>query len=80
MFYSYIIKSLKDGSYYYSSSENPDTRIKTHNSGKVKYTKGHLPYTLHYTEKFVTRKEAMAREKFYKSIEGYRWLKSKKII
>ena len=48
MFYSYILKSLKDHTYYYGSTEKIEDRIKTHNSGKVKYTKGHLPYELHY--------------------------------
>ena len=80
MFYSYILKSLKDNTYYYGSTGKLEERVDTHNSGKVKYTKGHLPYKLHYYEIFKTRKEAMAREKFFKSIEGYKWLKSKGII
>ncbi|MEJ2103873.1 MAG: GIY-YIG nuclease family protein [Ignavibacteriaceae bacterium] len=80
MFYSYILRSLKDGTYYYGSTENPEERIREHNAGKVKYTQGHLPYKLHFKEEFATRKEALARERFYKSIEGYRWLKYNGII
>lgn len=80
MFYTYILKSLKDGGYYYGSSIVIAKRLANHNAGKVKYTKGHRPYKLHYKEKFNTRKEAIAREKFFKSIDGYIWLKSKKII
>jgi putative endonuclease len=80
MFYSYILKSLKDGTYYYGCTENLESRVKTHNAGKVKFTKGHLPYRLHYNEIFSSRKEAVGRERFYKSIEGYKWLKSKEII
>lgn len=80
MFYAYILKSLKDGGFYYGSSNDLEERLKNYNSGKVKYTKGHKPYILHYKESFEIRKEAMAREKFFKSIDGYIWLKSKKII
>ena len=80
MFYAYILKSLKDKTYYYGSTQNLQERLKIHNSGKVRYTKGHLPYELHYYEIFLTRKEAASREKFFKSIDGYSWLKSKGII
>ena len=74
------MRSLKDKTYYYGSTENLDYRIKTHNSGKVKYTKGHKPYELHYYETFKTRIEAVARERFFKSIDGYNWLKFKGIL
>ena len=47
MFYAYILKSLKDQTYYYGSTEDLQDRIKSHNAGKVKYTKGHRPYKLH---------------------------------
>ena len=80
MFQSYIIKSLKDQTYYYGSTENLEKRIQVHNSGKVRFTKGHTPYKLNYYENFKTRKEAIARERFYKTIDGYKWLKSKGII
>ena len=80
MFYAYILKSLKDGGFYYGSTDDLEERLKIHNSGKVRYTKGHKPYVLHYNESFNTRKEAMAREKYFKSIDGYIWLKSKGII
>jgi putative endonuclease len=80
MFYAYILRSLKDWKYYYGSTKNLQDRLKTHNAGKVRYTKGHLPYVVHYNESFATRKEAVAREKFFKSIEGYKWLKSNGII
>ena len=80
MYYTYILKSSKDQSYYYGSTENIDNRMNAHNSGKVRYTKGHIPYQLHYYETYNTRKEAIARERFFKTIDGYLWLKSKKII
>jgi putative endonuclease len=80
MFIAYILRSEKDNTYYYGSTNDLTNRIKYHNSGKVRYTKGHLPYKLHYSESFESRSEAMAREKFFKSIDGYNWLKKEKII
>lgn len=80
MYYAYIFKSLRDHSYYYGSTENITKRLKIHNSGKVRYTKGHKPFALHYYEIYYTREEAFRRERFFKSIDGYIWLKSKNII
>jgi putative endonuclease len=80
MFYTYILKSEKDGSYYYGSTQNIEQRLRYHNSGKVRYTKGHMPYKVHYFEVYQTRRESMQREKFFKTIDGYNWLKLQKII
>jgi len=35
---------------------------------------------LHYKEEFNTRSEAVRRERFFKSYDGYKYLKSQKII
>ena len=80
MFFTYILKSEKDNTFYYGSTKDILSRVKNHNSGKVRYTKGHTPYKLHYHESFQTRSEAMLREKFFKSIDGYNWLKTQGII
>jgi len=80
MFFTYILKSLKDGTYYYGSTNEVNERLRCHNSGKVKYTNGHRPYKLHYYETYSTRKEAIAKEKYFKSIDGYKWLKANGII
>ena len=79
-FYSYILKSSKDGKYYYGSTKNIESRLKKHNNGEVRSTKSRIPLTLHFFETFSTRSEAYKREQFYKSIEGYNWLKSMQII
>ena len=79
MFYAYILRSLKDNTFYYGSTENLQKRLETNNSGKVRYTKGHKPYILHYYETYSTRKEALARERFFKSMNGYKWLKTKEL-
>jgi putative endonuclease len=79
-FYTYILQSQSHLTYYYGQCKNLERRLKQHNAGKVRYTKGRMPWKLHYFETFETRSEAMQREKFFKSIEGYKFLKSEKII
>ncbi len=79
MYFTYILKSDKDGSYYYGSTSNISARLKEHNKGKVKYTRSHRSWKVYYLEKFDTRSEASKRELFFKSIDRYIWLKQNKI-
>ena len=55
---TYILKSLKDGRYYYGSTRNLTQRIKDHNRGKVKSTKGRRPLVIHYDEEYQDMHEA----------------------
>ncbi len=80
MFYAYILKSLKDAKYYYGSCENLEKRLLAHNSGKVKSTKARRPLIIIYSETYETRSEAFKQEHFFKTIEGYNYLKAQKII
>ena len=58
MFYVYVLKSLKDHMYYFGQSNNPEKRLKLHNSGKVKSTKYRRPFILIGYKTFKTRNEA----------------------
>jgi putative endonuclease len=80
MYYVYILKSLKDGKYYYGSTANLITRLRHHNRGKVRSTKGRTPFVVHYYEKYDSRSEAYRRELYLKSIDGFNWLRKEKII
>ncbi|MCX6312697.1 MAG: GIY-YIG nuclease family protein [Bacteroidetes bacterium] len=80
MFFTYILLSKVDGKYYYGSCANIEIRLKAHNSGKVRSTKGRRPLVLHYQESFDTKSDAIRRENFFKSIDGYNWLKNQGII
>ncbi|MFN1836168.1 GIY-YIG nuclease family protein [Balneola sp. MJW-20] len=80
VFYAYILKSMSHGTYYYGSTASLSDRVKEHNNGKVRYTKGRRPWRVHYVEKFSTRSEACKREQYFKTIEGYSFLKQKGII
>ncbi len=79
MFYTYILKSEKDGRYYYGSCADLDIRLAKHNSGQVKATKHRIPFILHYKEEWISRSEAFKREQFFKSVNGYKWLKENRI-
>ena len=79
MFFVYILKSLKDCKYYYGSTQDLEKRVFRHNQGRVNSTKSRRPLVLHYSEQFETKLEAVKREYFFKSIDGYLWLKDQKI-
>jgi putative endonuclease len=62
-YYVYIIKSLKSGKIYIGISKNPEKRLKEHNKGDSKFTKGHKPWVLVYKEFVGDRKQARSKEK-----------------
>jgi len=80
MYYSYILKSVKDDRYYYGSTEDVNKRLIKHNSGQVKSTKHRTPFVLHFVEEHINRSLAFRREMFYKSIDGYNYLNEQSII
>jgi putative endonuclease len=70
MYFVYILKSIKDGSYYIGYTEKPiEDRLREHNQGKCKYTKGHTPYTITKYITLNTKKEAKNKEKYFKSLK-----------
>ena len=75
-FYTYILRSSKTGNYYKGHSANLKERLKQHNSGKTKSTKNGAPWSLVYFEVFSLRLEAIAREKYFKTAAGRRFIKS----
>ena len=74
--YVYAIKSKRDGRIYVGMAEDFERRLKEHNSGKTKSTKGFIPWELIFTERCVDRLNGRAREKYYKSGVGKEFLKS----
>ena len=79
-YYAYILVSEQTARRYFGSCENLETRLANHNAGKVRSTKAYRPYRVLYFETFDTRAEAFARERFFKTVDGYRYLKEKGII
>ena len=77
MYYVYIIQSQKDGKLYKGFTSNVEKRIRAHNQGEVKSTRNRKPFKLIYQEEYESKTEALKREKFLKSLEGGKTLKSK---
>ena len=80
MYYAYILLSMSDESSYKGSCSVLQVRLRDHNAGKVRSTKGKRPWKLHYSEQFALKKDAIKRERFFKSRSGYRWLKERGIL
>jgi putative endonuclease len=70
MFHCYVLRSLKTGRRYVGSCEDLSDRVHRHNSAESKATKHGVPWILIRSERFATRREALARERFYKSGSG----------
>jgi putative endonuclease len=73
-YYSYVLRSLKNGILYKGSTQDIEKRINTHNSGKVKFSSKYMPWELVLIEEFETRSEAIQREKWYKTGVGRNWV------
>ena len=73
----YVIESLSDGTWYTGMALNAENRLKEHNAGKNRFTKGYLPWKIIYTETFPDWQTARVREKYFKSAAGKLWLKKK---
>jgi len=69
MYFVYIIKSLKLGTYYKGLTDNLERRLTEHFNGRSSTTKLMLPLKLIHVEIVGTRKEARRVEKYFKS--GY---------
>lgn len=67
MFYTYILKSENNNTFYVGSCENLNQRINLHNRGLVKSTKRGIPWILAHKEEFSDFKNARRRELHIKS-------------
>lgn len=67
---------MGDGSLYIGSSQDAPERLRRHNLGNYRYTKGHRPWVLIYEESFASRSEAYKKELFYKSGVGRKLLQT----
>jgi len=77
MIYLYVIRSLVNKNLYVGICKDITRRIKEHNQGKNRYTKGLRPWELVYTEEFANWQTARDKEKYYKSGVGKEYLKEK---
>lgn len=77
MYYVYVFKSLRtDKRYVGYTSKLPELRLQEHNDGKSKWTFGHRPFKLVYSESYDNKTTAIKREKFLKTGDGRKLIDS----
>jgi putative endonuclease len=77
MYKVYVLKSLKTGKNYIGyTSKSIEKRLAEHNRKCNKWDRGNSPFRLIHYEEFQTKEDATQKEKFYKSGQGRKLLKS----
>ncbi len=77
MYYTYVLRSKKDGKWYTGFTDDLRKRFIRHNNGEVHSTKHRGPFELLYYEACHDEFDAKARERFLKTGRGKRYLKSR---
>ncbi len=77
MYYTYVLKSEKDGKLYTGFTNDLRKRFTEHNAGKVMSTKHRGPFEVIYYEACLNEQDATAREKYLKTGMGKRFLKNR---
>lgn len=67
MYYVYILKSLKNNDIYIGFTSDLKIRFKLHNSGQVRATKDNIPWRLVYYEAYLSKHDAVKRERQLKN-------------
>lgn len=76
-YFTYVLRSGKNGDFYVGSTEDVGKRINLHNEGRVKSTKGYRPWELVECHKFNSRSEAIKHELFLKTGQQKEGLRKK---
>ncbi len=76
-YYTYVLKSKKDGKIYTGYTADLRKRLMQHNSGKSTYTKGRGPFVIIYYEACLSESKARSRELYLKLGMGKRYLKNR---
>jgi len=65
-YFVYIIRSLRDGSYYIGYTRDLNRRLEEHNRGESRYTSRKIPWEVVYYEEYDSKREALKRERYLK--------------
>lgn len=76
-YYTYILKSKKDGRIYTGYTKDLRKRLTQHNEGLSTYTKNRGPFIIIYYEACMSEEKARSRELYLKSGMGKRYLKNR---
>lgn len=75
-FYVYLLKSINYDHFYIGFTNDLKTRVEKHNRGEVYWTKRMKPWKLIYFEGYLSKEDALKREKQLKRFaKGFAQLK-----
>ena len=77
MVYVYVLESQTNSTLYVGMTKNLVERLKEHNSGKSKFTKGHMPWKLIYHEEAIDYLSGRKLEKYFKTAAGKKYIQKK---
>ncbi len=77
MYYTYVLRSLKDNQYYTGFTKNLKQRFEQHQKGRIDSTKDRRPLELIYYEACLDQNDATKREKYLKTYNGKMFLKKR---
>ena len=66
----YVLENTAGKRYVGSTGRDPSIRLSEHNQGLNRWTKANGPWRLVYSEEYSTKKEALQRERFFKTGTG----------
>ncbi|HCC22810.1 TPA: excinuclease ABC subunit C [Candidatus Falkowbacteria bacterium] len=69
-YYVYVLQSLKDNKFYIGYSAEVDRRVLEHQRGENVSTAKRLPMILVFYEAYLSKKDALRREKYFKTTKG----------
>ena len=76
-YFTYVLRSKKDRKLYHDYTKNLKLRIEQRKLGKVESTKHRRPLELIYFEGCPTKKDALKREKYFKTHYGRMFIKKR---
>ena len=77
MFYTYVLKSDKDGKFYTGYTKDLKLRFEQHSKGLVESTKDRRPLRIVYYEACLNQQDATHREKYLKTYHGSMYIKKR---
>ena len=77
MYYVYVLISRKDKKLYVGYTNNLKVRFEQHKQGLVTSTKDRRPLEIIYYEACLDKKDALRREKYFKTYYGKMYLKNR---
>ena len=77
MYYTYVLKSMKDGKMYTGFTKDLKLRFEQHEKGLVQSTKRRRPLELICYEACLSEDDALHRERYLKTHYGKMYLKNR---